>query len=327
MLYKYPFLTEAKEYAAKYDLRELVYSPIFSSVREMGYHRVIFSIQNRKIQLPGDEESLLLSYPIARILVSGIKDQWLIHRYILYEARLARRYLNKDLELGGAEIIWDILGYLDIKVEERAPNLYVMNFVDYLRFQPGKDRYWKLVNRLLDKGDVIIERRDMVRIIEEGIRKKLKEELPINVPAEILDKLKPYMDRISAELKYRKDVVKPKKIGGYPPCISRIMSELERNENIEHMGRFVLVTYLHSTGLSNEEISKKFSNAPDFEMEKSRYQIEFITGKEYKMPSCATMRTYGLCKGADEICESISHPLEYRYGHKKGDRDRKSANK
>jgi len=49
-------------------------------------------------------------------------------------------------------------------------------------------------------------------------------------------------------------------------------------------------------------------------MDKTRYQIEHISGSsgtEYKPPSCSTMRTYGNCYGADELCSRIKHPLNY----------------
>jgi DNA primase large subunit len=83
------------------------------------------------------------------------------------------------------------------------------------------------------------------------------------------------------------------------------------------MGRFALVAYLSSLKLSVNEILKLFSSAPDYEEDKTRYQVEHITGvsssTSYKSPGCDKMRTYGLCAvdEVDDLCKKIKHPLNY----------------
>jgi len=66
--------------------------------------------------------------------------------------------------------------------------------------------------------------------------------------------------------------------------------------------------------MSVDEILNLFNISPDFDAEKTRYQIEHIagaTGNVYKPPACDTMRTYGNCIGKDRLCEKINHPLGY----------------
>ena len=56
------------------------------------------------------------------------------------------------------------------------------------------------------------------------------------------------------------------------------------------------------------------SAEPDFDPEKTRYQVEHIagaSGTEYRPPACDTMATYGNCPGEDELCRKIRHPLSY----------------
>jgi DNA primase large subunit len=83
------------------------------------------------------------------------------------------------------------------------------------------------------------------------------------------------------------------------------------------MGRFALVSFLNSLRLDTNNILKLFSSAPDFEEEKTRYQIEHITGDKsstsYTPPGCDKMRTYGICsiEEIDEICKKKRHPLNY----------------
>jgi DNA primase large subunit len=83
------------------------------------------------------------------------------------------------------------------------------------------------------------------------------------------------------------------------------------------MGRFALVAFLNSMKLSTNDILKLFSSAPDYEEERTRYQVEHITGSssstKYTPPGCEKMRTYGICpvEKIDDLCKKTRHPLSY----------------
>jgi len=115
-----------------------------------------------------------------------------------------------------------------------------------------------------------------------------------------------------------------------PPCLKTILSSIQAGENVPHMGRFALVAFLSSLKLNTNDILKLFSSAPDYEEDKTRYQVEHITGTSsatsYKSPGCDKMRTYGLCPGRqfDELCKKISHPLGYY--NKKWRQEKKTTN-
>jgi len=99
--------------------------------------------------------------------------------------------------------------------------------------------------------------------------------------------------------------------------MKEILSMIQSGENVPHMGRFAIVAFFHALGISREEIFKLFSAAPDFDEERTRYQIDHITGRisstEYSPPGCDKMRTYGLCptEKMDDICKSVKHPISY----------------
>ena len=110
-----------------------------------------------------------------------------------------------------------------------------------------------------------------------------------------------------------RDSINPKVL---PPCIRKILIDIENGENIPHQARFAVTSMLLSLGLKVEEIVSLFSKSPDFDEEKTKYQIEHIAGRRgggtrYTPPSCSTMRTYGICYGRDRICDSITHPISY----------------
>jgi DNA primase large subunit len=102
-----------------------------------------------------------------------------------------------------------------------------------------------------------------------------------------------------------------------PPCMKRILASIQAGENVPHMGRFALVSFLNSLKLSTNDILKMFSTAPDYQEERTRYQVEHITGKisstSYTPPGCEKMRTYGICptEEIDDICKKKRHPLSY----------------
>jgi DNA primase large subunit len=111
----------------------------------------------------------------------------------------------------------------------------------------------------------------------------------------------------------------------------RLLSMAQMGENIPHQGRFALTSFLHTLGMSADDIIRLFSLSPDFDPKKSRYQVEHITGvissTEYTPPECSTMKTYGICFDPDDLCkrEWMTHPLKY-YRTKMGKRRRTKDN-
>jgi DNA primase large subunit len=99
--------------------------------------------------------------------------------------------------------------------------------------------------------------------------------------------------------------------------MKNILAAIQAGENVPHMGRFALVSFLNSLKLSTNDILKIFGSAPDYEEEKTRYQVEHISGvtssTSYSPPGCEKMHTYGICPGdeMDDLCKKKRHPLSY----------------
>jgi len=111
-----------------------------------------------------------------------------------------------------------------------------------------------------------------------------------------------------------------------PPCIERLIEDLQRGENLPHFARFALATFLTHAGWSVDQIVDLFRNAPDFDEKVTRYQVEHVAGKRgggkrYAPPACARMRQEGLCV-AD--C-GVGHPLVFlRRGPRQGNSEQSS---
>jgi len=324
-LAKYPFLKEAREYikGLSISVDDLLQDLAYERARVIGLERVENALRkgdvgNRSLATETDCIMELLSYPIARMISVCVGEPYLRRRYALGEAIHFYKYLqNEDMSF----LLWVAkeLG-MDVKTLDSRIEIY---FVDYLKNAPTRYKEWKLVNRVLDRGYVYINHRELCRIIEENLRNRIVRELDSRECEEIV--YKTFQKEIegfrnTVRLKIKK--AKTKSIGKVnmtfmPPCMRKILSMIQSGENVPHMARFAIVAFLNSLNLSFNEIMEMFRNAPDYEEDKTRYQVEHITGRKsstkYTPPGCDKMRTYGICpvEEIDEICKKVNHPLSY----------------
>jgi DNA primase large subunit len=344
----YPFLSAASKRVEESEvtLENLISSAVFERARLRGKGRITEAIKEGTIRKPviisdAQAEMELLSYPFARILVSCIGDERLVRRYALSEAKAAHGKLLEESDSRGggasssasANIIYRMSEEFGIRMDFLAGEHQQVQvpFVDYLRLTTNlRDKRWKLVNRGLGKGKLKLRKAEFVRIVQEAIYERIKKDLPLDVPEDICKAISRYTEDIKHELEEMR-----KKLGAagygfesdsdsgvvvkdpscFPPCISYVLSNLKEGVNVPHGARFAVTAFLLNIGLSEEEIIGIYRHSPDFDEERTRYQVEHIAGDKsgipYTAPSCDTMRTYGNCVETDEICEKVSHPLNY----------------
>ncbi|MCU4139495.1 MAG: Eukaryotic-type DNA primase [Methanophagales archaeon] len=342
----FPFTREASlnVQSLGVSLDALVEDDAFERARIRGKERVIEAIERGEVSKPLIFSDLhaeieLLSYPFARILVSCIGDSALIERFALAEAKGSYEKLKRlssskdDFALALAEDF-----SLNVSPAEESASAtrrtgalagqFKMHFTDFLRLSAGLSGLrWKLVNRDLRDGFVLLNRSEFLRLLQSAFYMKVRERLPLEVPAGIrhavmkyTEEIKRVWERVKSEAFKRgscggEDMKGIMDVSCFPPCISRILSGLLAGENISHAGRFALTAFLLNIGMKPEEVMQLYKNAPDFNASRTKYQVEHIAGSKgtkYISPSCDTLRTYGLCvKEEDEICKEVSHPLKY----------------
>jgi DNA primase large subunit len=317
----FPFVNGAVKYVEGLDfkLEELFSERAFEQVRERGKERVLEAIgdgitSNAHTDRVSAEKELL-SYPVARILVSCINDGYLVKRYALAEAKSAYERLK---ELPGDELKELALDF-DIGTV-LADRSVVIHFTDYVRYAHViHEPKWKLVNRNMERGSITLPKEDFSRMMQEAIRKRIESSLPLVVPPEICGSLENYIEEIRNTLVARKSefsIEEFKEImpDCFPPCMVHALSSAKAGVNLPHSMRFALVSFLLNIGMNTDGIIELFKVSPDFDEERTRYQVMHIhgaTGTAYTSPSCATMTTYGNCFGKEALCERISHPLNY----------------
>jgi len=315
---KYPFVPEALAYVRErgYSIEDIVSRPAYGIVRNRGKKRVLEAIasSDAKDDMSLQPEEELLSYPVARMLVSMVGDTYLLRRYAMWEAKRAYAFLanetNNDLLAVGKDFS------LPAKADGRE---FVLHFTDYLRYSaPLRSPDWKLISQKVVSGMVYIPRDRYARLIEEAVREKIQSSVS-PVPEPLATPLKPYADEILLELNQLKgklnlNISSDVSRDSFPPCMNYLLSELQKGLNLPHTARFALTSFLANIGYDKDKIMELYRMAPDFREDLTRYQVEHITGgggTEYTSPSCKTMTTYGNCYGKDKFCEYVSHPLSY----------------
>lgn len=326
-LAKYPFLKDTRQYIKEYgpSIHELLYDIPYERARIISIERLDNALKNRDVgvrSLTNESDCIMeiLSYPLARMIAVCIGDSYFQKRYALGEAYHVYKYLLNESTfflLGIAEELKLTVQYNSVK------NTIKIFFKDYLRNVPTRYKEWKMINRGISEGFLLISHKDLARILLESLRERINRELFIrecdnNVSIVFSTDIQRFQNMLAMQKKKIESTPVGKvSIEKLPPCMSDILSAIQTGENVPHIGRFSLVAFLNSLRLNTNDILKLFSTAPDYQEDKTRYQVEHITGAssstEYKCPGCEKMRTYGICPidKMDKLCKKVNHPLSY----------------
>lgn len=321
-----PCTTGALEYLRNSDIgsNDLCTHVAFGSIRTTGKERVLEALQDGAIKYrrgnkPASEKELL-AYPIARIIVSCINNNYLTKRYALAVAKSSYEYIK---ELKSAVLLKELAADFGINITADARNMNVaMHFTDYIHHAHVlHEPKWKLLNRTVRQGMLTISKGDLARLTEEAVRKKVESGLPHEVPQDIREALKPYISEVQEAINARASKQDFSREGFgkvvpdcFPPCISSAIADVQANVNLSHSMRFAMTTFLLNIGMKPEKITEIFRASPDFREQDTNYQISHINGASgttYTCPACATMATNGNCPGKAPMCKKIEHPLVY----------------
>lgn len=320
-LAKYPFLSEAKEVVHRESVRteEILHDPIYQRARDIGRQRVVDALEQRAVgayPVASETDALMniFSYPIARMIVASVGHPYFRGRYALAEAKRAYKFLQQE----SADFLDQVAKELHINVEEGLR----LHFTDYLRHAPSSSSNWKLVNMPLQQGWLRLQHRELARVLQNAIQQKLFEELrELNPPAEVTNVFNEEVTAIINTLQQQEMKEKAEmgdaSVAKLPPCLRMLLAAVQSGTNVPHVGRFTLVSFINAIGMGTEEILNLFAASPDFDRERTRYQVEHITGKasgtDYTPPSCSSIKTWGLCptEKMDDICHKVKHPLSY----------------
>ncbi len=326
-LAKFPFTTEASNYIRSFSIEPVELArPELIPILERAAERIRQAVFAGKISAELTQEDVdILAYPTALMLISAIGDDRARRRYALAEAKRAYQLLREELPEKLLQIATGSFGW-DAKVADRDVGEthfeFALHFRDYVRNSARiRDLKWKLVNRVLSEGYVLLPREDFARLLEEEVQARVLEktsDMDIALPSELEQRVAPLRSMLKARSQHLALEEMPRIVmaSAMPPCMKNLLGLLQSSKHISHMGRFAMAAFLLNIGTTEEELLKMFKSFTDFDERIARYQVEHIAGKrgsrrKYTAPNCGTMRTHGLCVNPDELCGTIKHPLSY----------------
>ena len=92
-----------------------------------------------------------------------------------------------------------------------------------------------------------------------------------------------------------KRILSKQSLNKIPPCVVNCFTELVDTGELNHSGRVLLANWLIQAGFSDDEVVDVFKAAKDFKENYTRYQVEFLRRKMYKLPSCKKVMSDGYC--------------------------------
>ncbi|GAB3707512.1 DNA primase [Halorubrum pallidum] len=349
---KYPFFESARDAVADatVSLPELVAAD--APAVERGRERVERALLDGTVESESgrfpdesdyDTQAELLSYPIARILVSLLDSEPAIEKYAAAEAATAMDRIREDLEtddalrsvstptvtLDGVLAEFDLADAVQAEPAiavgsnragraNRTAEHYRMAVGSYLDLtSPSWGESWRLVNRALADGAVHLSRSDLLRALESAVEERVRDGLPFELTdgsdiAAELESGVADLKRLLSERSYTGpiDVVAPDL---FPPCMTNLIEKAERDAELSPPESFALMAFLVGIGMTPDEIVA-FCADTSLDAEGIRYQTEYLRddrGTQYPPPTCETLANYGICHNEDDHMQVAVDPLAY----------------
>lgn len=322
-LAKYPFLKETAAFMKKLNLEiEELTDPEMAQILNRAEERIKNAILSVSVGEKRINYVEIPSFPVAIMLATATKNSFIKKRYALAEAKQAFLNLQSETRERILAIALDFNWSLKPNQNSKVPLEFALNFSDYLRnITHLRDNKWKLVNRILVKGQVYLNQKDVVRLLQEEIQRRIEKRLEDTELPRFPKKITEIAERLLKLAKERigqdemEGFPKTVKQSAFPPCIVALQEKMAKGHHLSHVGRFTLTSFLVSIGMPSEKIAELFKTFSDYNEKLTRYQIEHIAGErgsrtKYTPPNCSTLRTHGVCVISDEIaCQGARNPL------------------
>lgn len=321
LLARYPFLEAARD-AVRDEappIDELLQTGSRSAALDRAIERIEHALTGETVgEVHTDHEVEVLSYPLARIVVSLLDDNRVTRRFAAAEARTAAIRFRNDLEAehppANAIDRQRLLDEFHLRVIEIDRDLTV-DILRYLELITQlDDQRWRLVNRVVDHGRVTIVEDELYILLEAAVQQRVQEGFPLEVPGRLADALQDATEAIEerlgrTQLPTEFDRIDPSL---FPPCMEALLERVERGESLSSRSRFALASFLTSIGLAPADLDAVIeADIP----EDLHTMAEAAVGEEgptqFPPGSCETMVAYGDCINPDELCDRIDNPLAY----------------
>ena len=332
-------------------------NPVEIQERILGFFKASFDNLEQIDDYKIDELNIHV-YLIIKILLYLLDDKSISNRIANLYSKVTYSELVKEDDAYLYDICKDLnldLLYYQVPVKygiiitkDQQEDLYSnfrIHYTDYLRLAVNlRDDFRKLINNPLSEGYVFIQKRNLSRLLQEFVREKFflkdgDDKSSIEALKKKLLKIKEFNElheRILANWELKKEdfeySIEFKSVDGseistnFPPCIKEILSKIQEGQNLIHNERLFIVWFLIAVNYQVDTIINLFSSMPDFNREKTAYQVNYAKKKKYTPYKCSTLKSFNLCmakKFKDKLClegflsrklneqKFITHPLFY----------------
>ena len=318
---KYPFTSTASNIVKERNLS-------LDRVPEEVLHRAQWMVSSAVLSKPyafraTESQSVIenevLAFPVAKILLSLSKNSSWMERF----AGLIAQQSFQQLELEKSETLLDLASELNVSFALADPPYFVeLSLLEYLKASFPQP-FMKLVHQRVQNGKVFLLQNEFSRYLSERVRQKVLQSLPVDVkgvPESFSAAAIALAEQLTASFKKTAmmtplGMVSP---NAFPPCFADLNARLNGGENLNHVSRFNLTSFLISIGMEVESIVQLFRNAPNWNERITRYHVSRMAkGKKYSVANCETMRSYDLCIQKGALCPRIKNPMQmYRRNHR-----------
>jgi DNA primase large subunit len=336
---RYPFFRAAREAVQRADISPPRLVTEGDPAVERARERVERALMSGTVEseTPGrwSDRDELLSYPIARILVSLVGVRAAVEKYAESEAQTASERLTTDLETDDEALrsvstpradLATVLDEFDLdgavrRVDgDRHRADFRIDVTAYLRLaDPDRGDGWRLVNRALADGDVPVDGDELTHLLREAVRRRVGDGLPFDVRGSsggdaiadaLADDVAVLRDRLAERERLPDvDAVVPAQ---FPPCMRALLDgEGDASDPLPSHAAFAATAFLVSLGLDADAIADRWPVLDDGSLSYRATVLADGGSSQYPAPSCATMQAFGDCVNPDERCETIDHPLRY----------------
>lgn len=327
---KYPFLSAARAAVEAADVELPTVISEEPAVVDRALSRVRHAIEDGTVGLQHRSNRVeILSYPVARVIVSLVNDPGLIQRYAHAEAHTAHERFLADIrtnETGvGLESVEptritldDLLAEFDLAdAVHEVSGGYAMEVGEYLALAEHQDAdKWRLITRTLSRGRIHISQEELYLLLRDAVRDRVQAGLPVEAPDQVAATLSEAVVDIQAELTDHVPTMEFDEVDPvlFPPCMKALLDRVENGERLPTHSQFTITSFLSTVGFANDQIIERTS--PEGKPgDQIQYQLPHLREdgdpSVYPPVSCPAMVAYGDCVNKDALCEQISHPLEY----------------
>ena len=189
---KYPFISSAKESVANSGFNLITTIESNKTTVNRALERILCAIEEGSIgSVHRDATVELLSYPLARILVSIVNEPGLTHRYAWAESQSAIVHFQEDTEnktelksITSAKLsLSSLLDELNIKNDIICAgdifSISVETYLSLISYLPGAT--WKLAFQALSHGKINVDQSELYKLLGVAIFQKIKSDLPLKI--------------------------------------------------------------------------------------------------------------------------------------------------